>query len=81
VSEKHEENYLKLIKHLNIAPKEFLMIGNSLKSDVLPVLNIGGNAVHVPFHITWEHEKANDDQFDNINYIKFDNIEDIIPIL
>ena len=81
VSEKHEENYIKLIKHLNIDPNEFLMIGNSLKSDILPVLNVGGNAVHVPFHITWEHEKVNDYQFKNKNYIKLDNIEDIIPIL
>ena len=81
VSEKHEENYIKLIKHLNIDPEEFLMIGNSLKSDILPVLNVGGDAVHVPFHITWEHEKVNDDQVKNKNYIKLNKIEDIISLL
>jgi putative hydrolase of the HAD superfamily len=58
VSEKQEPEYLKLIKHLDIQPNEFLMIGNSLKSDVLPVLNIGGHGFHVPFHTTWEHEKV-----------------------
>ena len=48
-----------LINRLEIKPIEFLMIGNSLKSDVLPVLTIGGYAMHVPFHTTWEHEKIN----------------------
>jgi putative hydrolase of the HAD superfamily len=57
MSEKKENDYQKLIKHLDIQPKEFLMIGNSLKSDVLPVLNIGGHGIHVPYHTTWEHEK------------------------
>ena len=58
VSEKAEPEYRKLIKHLDIQPEQFLMIGNSLKSDVLPVLNIGGHGFHVPFHTTWEHEKV-----------------------
>ncbi len=56
MSEKGESDYRKLLRHLDIAPGEFLMIGNSLKSDVLPVINIGGQAIHVPFHTTWAHE-------------------------
>ncbi|GAA4324569.1 HAD family hydrolase [Mucilaginibacter gynuensis] len=56
MSEKDDANYLKLIKHLDIQPEELLMIGNSLKSDVLPVLRIGGHAIHIPYHITWAHE-------------------------
>ena len=56
MSDKKEADYLKLIQRLDIQPNEFLMIGNSLKSDVLPVLNIGGQAIHVPFHTTWAHE-------------------------
>ncbi|MGZ3751304.1 MAG: HAD family hydrolase [Mucilaginibacter sp.] len=58
MSEKGEDDYLKLIKHLDIDPGEFLMIGNSLKSDVIPVLNIGGHAIHVPYHTTWAHEQV-----------------------
>ncbi|HEV7382705.1 MAG TPA: HAD family hydrolase [Dyadobacter sp.] len=58
VSEKQEPEYRKLVKHLDIQPEQFLMIGNSLKSDILPVLNIGGHGFHVPFHTTWEHEKV-----------------------
>jgi putative hydrolase of the HAD superfamily len=46
-------DYSDLMKRLEIQPEEFFMIGNSLKSDVLPVLAIGGHAVHIPFHTTW----------------------------
>ena len=56
--DKNEETYLTLLKKLGCRPEEFLMIGNSMKSDVLPVLNIGGYAVYIPFHSTWEHEKV-----------------------
>lgn len=55
--EKEELDYEKLLKRLDINASEFLMIGNSLKSDVLPVLNIGGTAIHIPFHTTWAHER------------------------
>jgi len=58
VTEKHEANYRQLIEFMNILPHEFLMVGNSLKSDILPVLNIGGKAVHVPFHMEWQFEKT-----------------------
>lgn len=56
MSDKKESDYKKLIKHLDIQPGEFMMIGNSIKSDVLPVLEIGGHAVHIPYHTTWAHE-------------------------
>ena len=53
VSDKTEKDYQKLIDHLGIAASKFLMIGNSLKSDVQPVLNVGGHAFHVPYATTW----------------------------
>ncbi|RSK38542.1 HAD family hydrolase [Mangrovimonas spongiae] len=56
LSDKQESNYKKLLNHLDINPSEFLMVGNSLKSDVLPLVNIGAKAIHVPFHTTWAHE-------------------------
>jgi putative hydrolase of the HAD superfamily len=56
MSDKKEKNYTDLLKHLEVNVSEFLMIGNSLKSDVLPIINIGGKAIHVPFHTTWQHE-------------------------
>ena len=58
MSEKKIPNYKKLIQHLDIHPNEFLMIGNSIKSDVLPVLELGGYAFHVPFHTTWAYEQV-----------------------
>ena len=58
VSDKTEKQYKKLVKHLDINPDEFVMVGNSIKSDVLPVLAMGGNAVHIPFHTTWAHEEV-----------------------
>lgn len=58
MSDKQENDYLKLIKHLDIAPADFLMVGNSLKSDVLPVLAAGGHGIHVPYHTTWAHEQV-----------------------
>lgn len=58
MSEKKQPNYKKLIQHLDIPPNNFLMVGNSLKSDILPVLELGGHAFHVPFHTTWEYERV-----------------------
>ena len=70
MSDKQPDNYQKLLQHLDITSNQFLMIGNSLKSDVLPVLEIGAYAIHIPFHITWEHEmvtkKVSHHQFNKI---------------
>jgi putative hydrolase of the HAD superfamily len=56
MSDKQEADYAKLIRHLDIEPHQFIMLGNSLKSDVMPVLGIGGFGVHIPYHTTWAHE-------------------------
>src|SRR6195952_3290315 len=77
MSEKDDANYLKLIRHLDVKPEELLMVGNSLKSDVLPVLNIGGSAIHVPYHITWAHEQINH----TIEHENFRTVENISIIL
>lgn len=77
MSDKQEKDYSDLIKRLEIQPEEFFMIGNSLKSDVLPVLNIGGYAVHVPFHTTWEHEKISH----KVVHPKFRTLEKITDVL
>lgn len=56
VSEKNIETYDRILKKHGIDPTRFLMIGNSVSSDILPVLEIGGKAIHIPYHITWQHE-------------------------
>jgi putative hydrolase of the HAD superfamily len=56
VAEKDQATYERLLTRHGVSPDEFLMVGNSIRSDVLPVIEIGGRAVHVPYQITWEHE-------------------------
>lgn len=56
VSDKTPKHYQNLVKQLYIEPQQFLMVGNSVKSDIIPVLEIGGHAFHIPFHTTWVHE-------------------------
>ncbi len=80
MSDKQEGDYRKLIKHLDIQPSEFLMLGNSLKSDVLPVLAIGGHAVHIPYHTTWEHEQV-EHNVDHANFRHVHTISEIISFL
>ncbi|CAG0930434.1 hypothetical protein TFLX_01739 [Thermoflexales bacterium] len=58
VADKTPQSYAALLARHHIEPARFLMIGNSLRSDILPVLAIGGEAVHVPYAITWVHEHA-----------------------
>jgi putative hydrolase of the HAD superfamily len=61
LTEKNEEAYRRiLIKH-GITPAEFLMVGNSMKSDILPVAALGAQAVFVPYHLTWAHEQVETD--------------------
>jgi putative hydrolase of the HAD superfamily len=80
MSDKGESDYLKLIKHLDVKPEEFLMIGNSLKSDVMPVLSIGGHSYHVPYHTTWAHEQV-EHTIEHVNFRQLNNIKDILPYL
>ncbi len=58
VSQKSTPVYQKLLDRYQLSPGRFLMVGNSLRSDILPVLEIGGSAVYIPFPLTWLHEKA-----------------------
>lgn len=58
VSEKNAEIYRRIIARHGIAPERFLMVGNSLKSDILPVIAIGGRAVFIPYRTTWFHERV-----------------------
>ncbi len=81
LSDKKEDNYSNLLEHLNIDVKEFLMIGNSLKSDVLPILNIGAKAVHVPFHTTWAHEMVSEEDELVNNHLKLNSLKDILKYL
>jgi putative hydrolase of the HAD superfamily len=80
MSDKQVADYSKLLRHLDIQPSEFLMIGNSLKSDILPVLELGAHAIHVPFHTTWAHEHV-DVHIDNPNFRQLTRVAEVLPLL
>ncbi|MVO09561.1 HAD hydrolase-like protein [Flavobacterium sp. TP390] len=80
LSDKTEVDYTKMLGRLDIQAADFLMVGNSLKSDVLPILKIGGYGVHVPYHTTWEYEKI-DFEIQHENFSAITTINEIIPLL
>jgi putative hydrolase of the HAD superfamily len=77
MSDKKEENYARLLRRLNVKPDAFVMVGNSLKSDVLPVLKLGAWGVHVPYHTTWVHEETDEDPRQWKRFIKVNRISDL----
>ncbi|HMQ62911.1 MAG TPA: HAD family hydrolase [Flavilitoribacter sp.] len=80
MSEKQEGDFFKLIRHLDIRPEEFMMVGNSLKSDILPVLALGGHGIHVPYHVTWAHETVNH-TVEHPNFLEVKRLSEILPPL
>ena len=80
MSDKKANDYKKLLKHLDCNPEHFLMVGNSVKSDIIPVLEIGAKAVHVPFHTTWSHEEVNG-SLDHFDFLEVENISEIRKFL
>ncbi|MEE8479213.1 MAG: HAD family hydrolase, partial [Candidatus Neomarinimicrobiota bacterium] len=79
MSDKKESDYLKLLSHLDVKSERFIMIGNSLKSDIIPVLDIGGFGIHIPYHTNWQHD--NIDKIDkHPNLIELKNITQIINL-
>jgi len=60
VSEKDSPTYARVLAECGVAPEAFVMVGNSLRSDIAPVLALGGWGVHVPYHVTWAHETVAD---------------------
>lgn len=80
MSEKRVSDYEKLIRHLDIQPSEFLMLGNSLKSDILPVLELGGFGIHIPFHITWVHEQV-EHEVEHERFFKVEHIGEATELI
>ena len=76
---KDEKNYLELARKHNLQPEQILMIGNSVKSDIAPVVNIGGVAFHTPHEVVWVHEMMDMPQSDRI--IELSNIREVLDYL
>jgi len=74
VSDKSQSSYTVLLQRHGIAPERFLMVGNSLRSDILPVLALGGSAVYVPYQLTWAHEAAEPPPADQTGYYEVEHL-------
>ena len=65
VNQKDSQTYARLFSSFNADPQRVLMVGNSLRSDIFPVLELGGYAVHIPYSVTWEYEKVEQNPYQN----------------
>lgn len=79
MSDKTDREYRSLLNHLDIRPEEFLMIGNSLRSDILPPLHLGCYAIHVPYETTWAHEQV-DEPVVNPRFYTADSLWEVISL-
>jgi len=80
VTEKDPTTYERILNRHRISPEEFLMVGNSIKSDILPVLDIGAHAAHVPYPHTWVLDVA-DREPEGPNYHALDGIAELPSLL
>jgi putative hydrolase of the HAD superfamily len=81
VSEKDVATYRRIMQELGVDPARFLMIGNSVRSDVLPVIQLGGRAVHLPYAYTWAHEQVLGVDPVNGGYHELSSIRDLPPLI
>jgi putative hydrolase of the HAD superfamily len=77
VSEKDARTYAAVMARQRVEPSRFVMVGNSLRSDVLPVLEAGGAAVHIPYHVTWAHERVPDDALVGKEFARLASIREL----
>jgi putative hydrolase of the HAD superfamily len=74
VSDKTAASYAAVLSKYQVAPERFLMVGNSLRSDILPVVALGGAAVYIPYHITWTHEVVAPSPAEQGSYFELDHL-------
>ncbi|MBI5839834.1 MAG: HAD family hydrolase [Chloroflexi bacterium] len=80
VSHKTRQSYERVLKRHSFQPERFLMVGNSLRSDIWPILELGGNAVYIPYEITWLHETADPPSDGHAGYHKLEHLG-LLPAL
>lgn len=81
VSEKDVETYRGVFKRRGIDPRDFVMVGNSLRSDVLPVVTLGARAVHIPYEVTWQHEHVPEEHLPGEGWLRIESIRDLPRVL
>ena len=80
LSEKNEQAYQRILQKYKVDPADFIMIGNSLKSDILPVIHIGGRAIHIPYAVTWAHERVTDEQLQDKEFITLASARELLTL-
>jgi putative hydrolase of the HAD superfamily len=77
LSEKNRETYRGVFQRRAIKPEEFVMVGNSLRSDIVPVVELGGRAVHIPYEVTWAHEEVREDDLPKHGWRRLETIREL----
>jgi putative hydrolase of the HAD superfamily len=81
VSDKNADVYRRLIERYGVAAERFVMVGNSLRSDILPAVHAGAHAVHVPYEMSWAHELVPPEALADIRYHEISHIRDLPGLL
>ncbi len=81
LSEKKEGNYQNLLQNLEVTPDAFMMVGNSLKSDVIPALKIGAWGVYIPYHTSWVHERTDENPNQWEKFIEMESLSKLAAIM
>ena len=81
VTEKDADVYRRVMARYSVVPEHFVMVGNSLRSDVLPVLEAGAHAVHVPYDISWVHERVAPEALADLHFHEVAHIRELAPLL
>ncbi len=77
LTEKSVDTYQGVFRRRGIDPAEFVMVGNSLRSDVVPVVALGGRAVHIPYEVTWQHEHVPEDELPKQGWRRISTIAEL----
>jgi len=77
LSEKNSESYRGVFQRRAIKPEEFVMVGNSLRSDIVPVVELGGRAVQIPYEVTWAHEEVPEDELPEHGWRRLETIREL----
>ncbi len=81
VAEKNKHTYQKIVHKHKIAPSSFLMVGNSMRSDILPILEIGGSAVYIPYHVTSHVEKIVNEDIPSDRFWQLESFQELPQLL
>jgi putative hydrolase of the HAD superfamily len=81
LSDKNIDSYRSLLRRRAINPEEFVMVGNSLRSDIAPVVALGARAVHIPYHVTWNHEHMPEEALPATGWYRLGRITELGALL